>query len=53
MDPSSVSGATGIEKSELKIKKLVVGASGFELGDLLRPRQARYQAALRPDMKCL
>jgi hypothetical protein len=21
--------------------------------DLLRPRQARYQAALRPDMKCV
>ena len=27
------------------------GRARFELGDLLRPRQARYQAALRPDMK--
>ena len=29
------------------------GRARFELADLLRPRQARYQAALRPDMKCV
>ena len=31
MDPSSDSGATGINKSELKIQELVVGAWRFEL----------------------
>ena len=31
MDPSSVSGATGISKSELKNQELVVGAWRFEL----------------------
>ncbi len=30
MDPSSGSGATGINKIELKNQELVVGASGFE-----------------------
>ena len=30
MDPSSASGADSINKSELKIQELVVGASGFE-----------------------
>ena len=31
MDPSSVSGATGINKIELKNQELVVGAWRFEL----------------------
>ena len=35
------------------VSKRLVGAWRFELRDLLRPRQARYQAALRPDMKCV
>ncbi len=30
MDPSSGSGADSVNKSELKIQELVVGASGFE-----------------------
>jgi hypothetical protein len=32
MDPGSASGADSINKSELKIQELVVGAPGFEPG---------------------
>ena len=36
------------------LKRVMVGARRFELPDLLLPKQARYQAALRPVIRgCL